>query len=235
VVPDRLAYEPHVRINSRFPDFTGYSPGDHTVGQRGPRRLVYAATLLADEPSRGWQGSVRMIPAGLPAPSAAARADRDGPPNVPGPTREHCARCRSSARDLAVRSPTRHERDPRLPGAGLRRRGPAGAPAKRHRPRTHELEIPHGPCATFTMKAGQRYAVYQLVRPEAVHLFDGLIDPDPNRSRGEVPFAFGVVAILAVSGALVCYWCRSRSRLPREARPLGCFPTGAGRWEWAGC
>ena len=40
-----------------------------------------------------------------------------------------------------------------------------------------ELEIPHGPCATFTMEAGQRYAVYQLVRPDAVHLFDGRIDP----------------------------------------------------------
>jgi hypothetical protein len=41
----------------------------------------------------------------------------------------------------------------------------------------HELEIPHGPCATFTMAAGQRYAVYQLVRPDAVHLFDGRFDP----------------------------------------------------------
>jgi hypothetical protein len=40
-----------------------------------------------------------------------------------------------------------------------------------------ELEIPHGPCATFTMQAGQRYAVYQLVRPDAVHLFDGRVDP----------------------------------------------------------
>jgi hypothetical protein len=40
----------------------------------------------------------------------------------------------------------------------------------------HELEIPHGPCATF-MLAGQRYAVYQLTRPHAVHLFDGRIDP----------------------------------------------------------
>ena len=40
----------------------------------------------------------------------------------------------------------------------------------------HELEIPHGPCATFTMAAGQRCAVYQLVRPDAVHLFDGRID-----------------------------------------------------------
>ena len=41
----------------------------------------------------------------------------------------------------------------------------------------HELEIPHGPCASFTAAGGQRYAVYQLVRPEAVHLFDGRIDP----------------------------------------------------------
>jgi len=40
-----------------------------------------------------------------------------------------------------------------------------------------ELEIPHGPCATFTMEGGQRYAVYQLTRPGAVHLFDGRIDP----------------------------------------------------------
>lgn len=40
----------------------------------------------------------------------------------------------------------------------------------------HELEIPHGPCATFTL-AGQRYAVYQLTRPGAVHLFDGRVDP----------------------------------------------------------
>jgi hypothetical protein len=27
------------------------------------------------------------------------------------------------------------------------------------------------------MEAGQRYGVYQLVRPDAVHLFDGRIDP----------------------------------------------------------
>ena len=41
----------------------------------------------------------------------------------------------------------------------------------------HELEIPQGPCATFTMGMGQRYAVYQLMRPGAVHQFDGRIDP----------------------------------------------------------
>ena len=40
-----------------------------------------------------------------------------------------------------------------------------------------ELEIPHGPCAAFTMEGGQRYAVYQLTRPGAVHHFDGRIDP----------------------------------------------------------
>jgi hypothetical protein len=39
-----------------------------------------------------------------------------------------------------------------------------------------ELEIPHGPCATFTMPSGQRYAVYQLVRPDAAHMFDGRVD-----------------------------------------------------------
>jgi hypothetical protein len=41
----------------------------------------------------------------------------------------------------------------------------------------HELEIPHGACAAFTAEGGQRYAVYQLVRPEAAHHFDGRIDP----------------------------------------------------------
>jgi hypothetical protein len=49
--------------------------------------------------------------------------------------------------------------------------------ATAHDSAVRELEIPHGPCATFTMEAGQRYAVYQLVRPDAVHLFDGRIDP----------------------------------------------------------
>jgi len=40
----------------------------------------------------------------------------------------------------------------------------------------HELEIPHGPCASFTAEGGQRYAVYQLLRPEAANVFDGRID-----------------------------------------------------------
>jgi len=40
-----------------------------------------------------------------------------------------------------------------------------------------ELEIPQGPCATFTMEGGQRYAVYQLTRPGAAHYFDGRFDP----------------------------------------------------------
>ena len=41
----------------------------------------------------------------------------------------------------------------------------------------HELEIPHGPCASFTATGGQRFAVYQLTRPEAARHFDGRIDP----------------------------------------------------------
>lgn len=51
--------------------------------------------------------------------------------------------------------------------AGLRARGLA--------PIT-ELEIPHGPCASFRAPGGQRYAVYQLVRPEAADHFNGRFD-----------------------------------------------------------
>ena len=40
-----------------------------------------------------------------------------------------------------------------------------------------ELEIPHGPCASFTAEGGQRFAVYELVRPDAASHFDGRIDP----------------------------------------------------------
>ena len=40
----------------------------------------------------------------------------------------------------------------------------------------HELEIPHGPCASFRAPGGQRYAIYELVRPGAVTHFDGRFD-----------------------------------------------------------
>ncbi|MBA3655492.1 MAG: hypothetical protein H0W70_15020 [Actinobacteria bacterium] len=40
-----------------------------------------------------------------------------------------------------------------------------------------ELEIPHGPCASFVAEGGQRLAVYELVRPEANDHFSGRIDP----------------------------------------------------------
>jgi len=40
-----------------------------------------------------------------------------------------------------------------------------------------ELEIPHGPCASFTAEGGQRLAIYELVRPEAAAHFNGRIDP----------------------------------------------------------
>ena len=40
-----------------------------------------------------------------------------------------------------------------------------------------EIEIPHGPCASFRAAGGQRYAVYQLVRPGAATHFAGRLDP----------------------------------------------------------
>lgn len=40
----------------------------------------------------------------------------------------------------------------------------------------HELEIPHGPCATFRAPGGQRLAVYELTRPDADRHFAGRID-----------------------------------------------------------
>jgi hypothetical protein len=40
-----------------------------------------------------------------------------------------------------------------------------------------ELQIPHGPCASFRLDDGQRYAVYELVRPGIDAHFAGRIDP----------------------------------------------------------
>jgi catechol 2,3-dioxygenase-like lactoylglutathione lyase family enzyme len=40
----------------------------------------------------------------------------------------------------------------------------------------HELEIPYGPCASFRAPGGQRFAIYELVRPGAVTHFDGRFD-----------------------------------------------------------
>ena len=39
-----------------------------------------------------------------------------------------------------------------------------------------ELEIPHGPCATFRAPGGQRLAVYELTRPQAEGFFAGRVD-----------------------------------------------------------
>jgi len=39
-----------------------------------------------------------------------------------------------------------------------------------------ELEIPHGPCFSFKMPSGQRFAIYQLVRPVANKMFIGRKD-----------------------------------------------------------
>jgi hypothetical protein len=38
-----------------------------------------------------------------------------------------------------------------------------------------ELEIPHGPCASFRFE-GQRFAVYELTRPQAAEHFVGRVD-----------------------------------------------------------
>ena len=39
-----------------------------------------------------------------------------------------------------------------------------------------ELELPHGPCASFRAEGGQRLAVYELTRPQAVEHFAGRFD-----------------------------------------------------------
>jgi hypothetical protein len=45
-----------------------------------------------------------------------------------------------------------------------------------------ELEIPHGPCASFRAPGGQRCAVYELTRPGAAGHFDGRFD-EPGGAR----------------------------------------------------
>jgi hypothetical protein len=40
----------------------------------------------------------------------------------------------------------------------------------------HEIEIPHGPLASFVAPGGQRLAVYELTRPGAAQMFDGRFD-----------------------------------------------------------
>ena len=47
-----------------------------------------------------------------------------------------------------------------------------------------ELEIPHGPCASFTAPGGQRYAVYELTRPGAADHFDGRVDEQGEAGAG---------------------------------------------------
>lgn len=40
-----------------------------------------------------------------------------------------------------------------------------------------ELQIPHGPCASFRLAGSQRYAIYELVRPGIDAHFAGRVDP----------------------------------------------------------
>jgi predicted enzyme related to lactoylglutathione lyase len=44
------------------------------------------------------------------------------------------------------------------------------------------FEIPHGPCVTFKDPGGQRFALYQLVRPEADAYLRGRREPRPHGS-----------------------------------------------------
>lgn len=40
-----------------------------------------------------------------------------------------------------------------------------------------QLEIPHGPCFSFSTSGGQRIAIYELTRPEVNTHFAGRFDP----------------------------------------------------------
>ncbi|MBI4021345.1 MAG: hypothetical protein HY369_03815 [Candidatus Aenigmarchaeota archaeon] len=39
-----------------------------------------------------------------------------------------------------------------------------------------ELEIPHGPCYSFEAAGGQRFAIYELQRPQVNEFFRGRAD-----------------------------------------------------------
>jgi len=51
--------------------------------------------------------------------------------------------------------------------AALKKRGVKG----------EQLEIPHGPCFSFSTSGGQRLAIYELTRPEVNAHFAGRFDP----------------------------------------------------------
>ena len=50
-----------------------------------------------------------------------------------------------------------------------------------------ELEIPHGPCATFRAHGGQRLAIYELTRPEANNHFAGRNDRGNRDASADRP------------------------------------------------
>jgi hypothetical protein len=47
---------------------------------------------------------------------------------------------------------------------------------KRGWKKAQTLEIPMGPCCSFTTPAGHRLAIYELTRPEVARHFDGRFD-----------------------------------------------------------
>ena len=63
-------------------------------------------------------------------------------------------------------------------GSAVARLREAGATGLR------ELEIPHGPCASFRLGESQRFAVYELVRPGVDAHFAGRVDPPAGGNSG---------------------------------------------------
>ena len=92
----------------------------------------------------------------------------------------------------------------------------------------HRLEIPHGPCASFTAAGGQRIAVYELVRPGAAAHFDGRIDePRPSDLAPRERRPVAVPEHLAQAGI-------GGQRRNRPSALSSCSPAGSGRGSGRG-
>ena len=61
-----------------------------------------------------------------------------------------------------------------------------------------ELEIPHGPCASFRAPGGQRLAVYELTRPNADRYLAGRRDGRRSAGLGAGDGAGGAHASVGV-------------------------------------
>ncbi len=121
--------------------------------------FVYVPTEDVDATARayveGLGGQLRWKVRGMGTTVACVRLDEDGPAillagHLPGTVPILVYRVNSYAAAVAG-----------LVAAGIA---------------VQTLEIPHGPCASFTAPGGQRLAVYELTRPGAAAHFDGRID-----------------------------------------------------------